>query len=113
MTPEKFLHLLQNPPSSGFGSTGSTNLIPPSTIVFAEAVGQISRHLNFTTVEILPNAASIYGYTWYGMHIVGLVKERTNKHGKVIISVEIKSANSATVDLVVDELSQLISTWTV
>ncbi|KAJ3321973.1 AP-3 complex subunit delta-1 [Boothiomyces sp. JEL0866] len=113
MTPEKFLHILQNPPSNGFGSTGSTNLIPPVSIEFAEAVSLISKHLNFTTVEILPNAASIYGYTWYGVHIVGLVKERTNKHGKTIISVEIKSGNAATVDLVVDELSQLVTIWSV
>ncbi|KAJ3271191.1 AP-3 complex subunit delta-1 [Terramyces sp. JEL0728] len=112
MTPEIFLNILQNPPSHGFGSTGHTNLLPPASIDFPEAVSLISKHLNFTTVEILPNAASIYGHAWYGVHIVGLIKERTNKHGKTIISVEIKSGYSSTVDLIIDELSQLITTWT-
>ena len=111
MSPQKFMDLLQTPPNDSFTAVGTTFLLPPPDISVHLCIEKIALQISCVIVERLPGAVSLYTQTCTGVPIVGLLKEKRNKAGKLCLNVDIKSESSVVLNWVLETLSSLSSDW--
>jgi hypothetical protein len=108
MTPQRFIHLLQQTPGF-FVAVGTTTIMPPANMATDAVCDLIARSISCIVVERHPAGCSLYGALCNGSPIVGLCKEKRNSKGNTVLTLDIKTGDARVLEWVMEIVSKLAS----